>query len=82
MAGAVAWGWCWATELFQLTGIPADLSARSLLSRMALGVRFDLVDLFWYPAGIVPLVALHWFLARRSREDGRPGSEAWTSKAA
>ena len=41
LAGAVAWTWCWAAEFFQLTGIPADLSARSLLSRLVLGVRFD-----------------------------------------
>ncbi|GIF67635.1 membrane protein [Asanoa ishikariensis] len=67
VAGAVAWAWCWATELFQLTGIPAELSDRSLLARLALGARFDLVDLFWYPAGIVPLVALHWVLGRRGR---------------
>jgi hypothetical protein len=68
--GAVAWAWCWAAELFQLTGIPADLSSRSLLARLVLGARFDRVDLVWYPAGIVPLVVLHWFLSARY-EHGR-----------
>ncbi|WP_407566734.1 DUF2809 domain-containing protein [Polymorphospora sp. A560] len=66
-AGAVAVGFCWLVEFFQLTGIPAALSARSLLARLALGVQFDPTDLAWYPVGVVPLVALHWLLRARSR---------------
>ncbi|MCW3842556.1 DUF2809 domain-containing protein [Micromonospora yasonensis] len=58
-AAVVAVAWCWAMETFQLTGVPAALSARSLLARLVLGVQFDPVDLLWYPAGVVPLVALH-----------------------
>lgn len=69
-AGAIAWAWCWAMECFQLTGIPADLSARSLLARLVLGMRFDLTDLFWYLPGIIPLVVVHELLnrSRRTRE--------------
>ena len=65
VAGAVAIAWCWAMELAQLTGVPAELSARSLLARYALGVRFDPVDLAWYPVGVVPLVVAHLLLRRK-----------------
>ncbi|PRX25687.1 ribosomal maturation YjgA family protein [Actinoplanes italicus] len=57
--GAIALTWCWGAELFQLTGIPAALSADSLLARLVLGTAFDPIDMIWYPIGIVPLVALH-----------------------
>jgi hypothetical protein len=59
LAGGLALAWCWGAELFQLTGIPAALSADSLAARLVLGVAFDPVDLIWYPIGIVPLVVLH-----------------------
>ena len=64
VAGAAATAWCWAMELAQLTGVPAELSSRSLLARYVFGVTFDPVDLAWYPVGVVPLVLLH-LLARR-----------------
>ena len=64
-AGAVVLGWCWGAELFQLTGAPAALSEHSMAARLALGTSFDPVDLLWYPAGVVPLVALHWMLRKR-----------------
>ncbi|WP_328468052.1 DUF2809 domain-containing protein [Actinoplanes sp. NBC_00393] len=63
VAGAVAIASCWTVELLQLTGIPAELSERSLLARLALGVAFDPVDLIWYPVGVLPVVALHHVLA-------------------
>lgn len=66
-AGAIVLGWCWFAEFAQLTGIPAELSERSYIARMTLGARFDPVDLFWYPMGIVPLVVAHWLIARRAR---------------
>ncbi len=71
-AGAVAVGLCWLVEAAQLTGVPADLAARSVLARLALGARFDAVDLVWYPVGVVPFVALHLVL-RRSRDAHRTG---------
>ena len=61
-AGGTALAWCWGAEFFQLTGIPADLSERSLLARLVLGNSFDPVDLVWYPVGIAPLVVLHFLL--------------------
>ena len=65
VAGAAAIAWCWAVELAQLTGIPAELSSRSILARYALGVTFDAVDLAWYPVGVVPLALIHLFLTRK-----------------
>jgi Protein of unknown function (DUF2809) len=73
-AGAIAIGFCWAMELFQLTGVPAALSAHSLLARLVLGVQFDPLDLAWYPAGVVPLVALE--LLFRVRTGVRTGVRA------
>ncbi|MEU4781568.1 DUF2809 domain-containing protein [Micromonospora sp. NPDC023633] len=66
-AGAIAIAFCWAVEVSQLTGVPAALSARSLLARLALGVQFDPVDLAWYPVGVLPLVAVHRIVGARAR---------------
>jgi hypothetical protein len=63
-AGAVAIGCCWLVEAAQLTGVPAALSARSTLARLALGAQFDPADLAWYPVGVVPFVGLHLLLRR------------------
>jgi uncharacterized membrane protein len=65
-AGGVAIGFCWLVELAQLTGVPAALSAHSVLARLVLGVRFDPVDLAWYPVGVLPLVALDWLSGLRT----------------
>jgi hypothetical protein len=67
VAGAIAICFCELVEVAQLTGVPAALSQRSLLARLALGVQFDAVDLAWYPVGVVPLAALHWLLLRRAQ---------------
>lgn len=66
MVGGIALAWCWGAELFQLTGVPAALSSRSLMARLVLGSAFDPADLLWYPIGVVPLVAAHLLLRRRS----------------
>lgn len=52
-------GFCWAVEFFQLTGIPARLSARSVVARLVLGDRFDPHDLAWYVLGIALAVTVH-----------------------
>ena len=64
-AGVLATVFCWAVEAAQLTGVPAELSARSLVARVVLGVQFDWVDMLWYPAGIIPLVVLDGLLGLR-----------------
>lgn len=66
-AGTLATVFCWLVECAQLTGVPAELSARSMAARLALGVQFDPVDLAWYPAGVVPLVVLHHVVRARRR---------------
>ncbi|MET9330537.1 DUF2809 domain-containing protein [Streptomyces cellulosae] len=50
-AAGIALAVSWAVELFQLTGVPADLSARSTAARLVLGSTFNAPDLFWYAAG-------------------------------
>ncbi|MFC0007780.1 ribosomal maturation YjgA family protein [Micromonospora siamensis] len=67
LVGVLATVFCWAVECAQLTGVPAELSARSLLARLVLGVQFDPVDLAWYPVGVVPLVVLHQLLRAPGR---------------
>jgi hypothetical protein len=67
-ACGISIGLCWAVETFQLTGIPAFLSARSLAARLVLGVQFDLTDIFWYPVGVIPLAVLHWIIYERVRK--------------
>ena len=67
VAGGIAAAYCWIVEFSQLTGIPATLSQRSLVARLLLGAQFDIVDVAWYPVGIIPLVALHWLMRARAR---------------
>jgi hypothetical protein len=67
VAGAAAIIFCWAVELFQLTGWPAEWSEHSIVARLVLGRQFDVVDLLWYPVGVVPLVVLHGLFARAGR---------------
>ena len=71
-AGAAAIAYCWFIEFAQLTPIPAALSQRSWLARQLLGARFDLIDVAWYPVGVIPLVAAHWFLRARARSRTDP----------
>jgi hypothetical protein len=66
-AGGAAIAYCWFIEFAQLTPIPAALSERNWLARQLLGAQFDVVDVAWYPVGVIPLVAVHWFLRARAR---------------
>ncbi|MFI5729471.1 DUF2809 domain-containing protein [Kribbella sp. NPDC051587] len=50
-AALAATAFSWAVEFFQLTGVPADLSARSTLAHLVLGSTFNAPDLFWYVVG-------------------------------
>jgi hypothetical protein len=64
-AAGIALGFCWAVEVFQLTGMPAVLSEGSLLARLVLGAHFDWVDMAFYPAGVLAPAVAH-ALTRRS----------------
>jgi hypothetical protein len=68
-AALVATGFSWAVEFFQLTGIPADLSARSGLAHLVLGSTFNAPDLFWYVVG----AALGVVIVRARAGSGGPG---------
>jgi hypothetical protein len=75
-AGVIATAFCWLVELAQLTGIPAELSARSLLARLVLGIQFDWTDMLWYPIGVWPLVAIDPWLRRSLLRRGRAAGHA------
>ncbi|MBT3165187.1 DUF2809 domain-containing protein [Streptomyces sp. Vc74B-19] len=59
-AAGIALAVSWAVELLQLTGLPADLSARSTAARLVLGSTFNAPDLFWYAIGAMA----GWLAAR------------------
>ena len=58
---------CWAVEFFQLTDVPAELSARSVVARLVLGRTFDPSDLLWYVVGVLLAMRVHYLtLCRRT----------------
>ncbi|MDF5752088.1 DUF2809 domain-containing protein [Spongiactinospora sp. TRM90649] len=65
-AAAVAAGVSWVIEFAQLTGVPAELSARSTPARLVLGATFNPPDLFWYAAGAAAGWLIHTLLRRRT----------------
>ncbi|GAA1616454.1 DUF2809 domain-containing protein [Catellatospora bangladeshensis] len=71
-AGSAAIAYCWFIEFAQLTPIPAALSQRSWFVRQLLGAQFDLIDVAWYPVGVIPLVAVHSLLRARTRSQENP----------
>ncbi|NUT03392.1 MAG: DUF2809 domain-containing protein [Hamadaea sp.] len=72
VAGIIATGYCWFIEFAQLTPVPAALSERSWLAQQLLGAQFDLVDVIWYPIGVLALAAVHWFLRARTVRRASP----------
>ncbi|MFJ4675827.1 DUF2809 domain-containing protein [Kitasatospora sp. NPDC088783] len=71
-AGAAALAASWAVELFQLTGLPADLGRRSRLARLVLGTTFDASDLLGYALGAAVALAAHLAVRRAVRRSARP----------
>lgn len=59
-AAMVATVWCWMVELFQVTGVPAELAARWPAVALVLGVGFDPLDLVWYLVAAVAAACLDW----------------------
>ena len=66
IAGGCAVAYCWLIEFGQLTPIPAAISEHSWFARQLLGARFDLVDVAWYPVGVIAIAAAHWILRTRA----------------
>jgi hypothetical protein len=58
-AAAFALGVSWLIEFAQLTGIPAELAARSTMARLVLGSTFNPPDLLCYVAGALLGWAIH-----------------------
>ncbi|MFJ9028007.1 DUF2809 domain-containing protein [Streptomyces sp. NPDC102274] len=74
VAGGVALGFSWAVELFQLTDLPGELAARSVLARLVLGSTFNAPDLLWYAVGALCAGLAHGTVAGWRRGAGRsPG---------
>ncbi|MEV0949784.1 DUF2809 domain-containing protein [Promicromonospora sp. NPDC050249] len=63
VAAVVAFAASVAVELFQLTGVRAELGAHSTLARLVLGTTFNAPDLPFYAVG----AALGWALHRATR---------------
>jgi hypothetical protein len=63
VAAVVAFAVSVAVELFQLTGIPAELGAHSVVARLVLGTTFNAPDLPFYAVG----AALGWAVHRAVR---------------
>ncbi|MFJ5111074.1 DUF2809 domain-containing protein [Streptomyces sp. NPDC088551] len=72
VAGGAALGFSWAVELLQLTGLPAELAARSVLARLVLGSTFNAPDLLWYAVGAVAAGLGHAGVTRWRRGPGSP----------
>ncbi|WP_137993441.1 DUF2809 domain-containing protein [Streptomyces vilmorinianum] len=68
-AAGIALGFSCAVELFQLSGVPAELAEHSTLARLVLGTSFNAPDLFWYAIGAAVGWAVHRAVAGRVRED-------------
>jgi Protein of unknown function (DUF2809) len=65
LAAPLALAICWLVEFAQITPVPAELSARSVLFRLALGSTFNGPDLFWYAVGAALAAAAHWVVQGR-----------------
>ncbi|WP_329039947.1 DUF2809 domain-containing protein [Streptomyces sp. NBC_00178] len=71
VAAGAALVFSWAVELAQLTGVPAELSRRSVVARLVLGSTFNAPDLLWYAVGAGCAWAVHARLVAW-RAAGRP----------
>ncbi|MFG2871355.1 DUF2809 domain-containing protein [Streptomyces sp. NPDC048338] len=69
VAAGIALGFSVAVEFFQLTGVPAELAARSALARLVLGTSFNAPDLLWYAIGAVVGWAVHRAVRPRADAD-------------
>jgi hypothetical protein len=67
IAGIIAVAYCWFIEFAQLTPIPATIFQHSWFAGQLVGAQFDLVDVTWYPIGILLFLAAHWYLRSRRR---------------
>lgn len=76
-AAALAYGVSAGIELFQLTGIPADVAQQSELARLVFGTTFNAPDLFWYLVGAAVVGVLWWGVSAWARPDASDVAGAW-----
>jgi hypothetical protein len=74
-AAGVALAISWAVEFLQLSGVPTELSRRSLPARLVLGSTFNPPDLFWYVMGAALCLIVH-SSSRALRRGGRRSGPA------
>lgn len=55
----------WVVEFLQLSGVPAELSERSTVARLALGSTFNPPDLLWYAVGAAAGWLIHTVVTTR-----------------
>jgi hypothetical protein len=74
VAAGAALAFSWAVEALQLTGLPADLSAHSVVARLVLGSTFNAPDLAWYAVGAALGWCVHGALVRRAGRSPAPSA--------
>ncbi|MFF2065148.1 DUF2809 domain-containing protein [Streptomyces sp. NPDC058200] len=77
VASSVALAFSCAVELLQLTGVPAELAARSVVARsvvarLVLGSTFNAPDLLWYAVGAAVAAFVHRSVTVRRGAPGAP----------
>ncbi|MFF1419175.1 DUF2809 domain-containing protein [Streptomyces sp. NPDC058280] len=72
VAACVALAFSCAVELLQLTGVPAELAARSVVARLVLGSTFNAPDLLWYAVGAAVAALVHRSVTVRRGAPGAP----------
>jgi hypothetical protein len=71
LAASVAFGFCVAIELFQLTGLPAALWAVFPPIELVLGANFSVVDIVAYGLGVLAVASLDFAFFHYSLQPAR-----------
>ncbi|MEU0083125.1 DUF2809 domain-containing protein [Streptomyces sp. NPDC006274] len=75
VAAGAALAFSWAVEALQLTRLPAELSAHSVVARLVLGSTFNAPDLAWYAVGAALGWCVHGVLTRRAGRSPAPSAD-------
>jgi hypothetical protein len=67
IVAAIAFAWCTAVELFQLSGLPEEWGAAFAPAMLVLGTVYSFTDLLMYAIGILVALALDAALAALAR---------------
>jgi hypothetical protein len=75
LAWPLGLAFCWGVELWQLSGVPAWLSAQWIGWRLTLGTTFDWRDVALYPVGVAAAELALWAVPALRARPGRPSLE-------